>query len=347
MNRKKLKIYFASPLFTDMERDYNKNVVDKIRFLFPNTVDVYLPQENDAINDKSGYADSQMIAIADTKELLEADLVIAVLDGITIDAGVASEIGIAYQHGIDIIGLYTDSRQGTFGNKDKIKALDIVAESQFSYINLYTVGLIKSAFGVHKFVLDNHNDGIAQDLDSLLDMVTYFVNLKKYESNHVYHFFNILSNGFVFNVEFESSIEKTFESFSEKYFPKVGSELILLSKRTFTSNPNREINKAYRDYLINPDKYETYIVEDKPKYPAIVTGYHYNTIGDVINLNHSKEFHFYATDELADDIGLGDTVIVDTVRGSQKLLVTRVRDSKTVDYKPTKNVIEILRKTGN
>ena len=59
-----------------------------------------------------------------------------------------------------------------------------------------------------------------------------------------------------------------------------------------------------------------------------------------------KEFHFYATDDLVNSIGLGDTVLVDTVRGTQKLLVTQVRESKRVDFKPTKNVIEILRKLG-
>ena len=83
--KNKLKVYFASPLFTDMERDYNKKVVDFLRNKMKDSLDIYLPQENDAINDKSGYADSQMIAIADTKELLESDLLIAVLDGSTID----------------------------------------------------------------------------------------------------------------------------------------------------------------------------------------------------------------------------------------------------------------------
>ena len=36
---------------------------------------------------------------------------IALLDGLTIDAGVASEIGVAYAKGIPVIGLYTDTRQ--------------------------------------------------------------------------------------------------------------------------------------------------------------------------------------------------------------------------------------------
>ena len=137
------KVYFGSPLFSDMERQYNEGVVKELRELFVNTL-FYLPQENDAINDKTLYADSQMIAQADTKELLESNVLVAVLDGPTIDVGLASEIGVAYAKNIPIIGLYTDSRVGTHGNLAKIKSLDIIGENQFAYANLYTIGLIKS-----------------------------------------------------------------------------------------------------------------------------------------------------------------------------------------------------------
>ncbi len=104
---------------------------------------IYLPQENAGINDKSAYADSKMIALADTEEVLKSDLMIALLDGLTIDAGVASEIGVAYAKGIPIIGLYTDSRQQGAENQQKLMALQTPAENQFHYLNLYTVGLIK------------------------------------------------------------------------------------------------------------------------------------------------------------------------------------------------------------
>ena len=42
-----------------------------------------------------------------------------------------------------ILGLYTDSRQQGADNPQKIAALQEVAELQFSYVNLYTVGLVK------------------------------------------------------------------------------------------------------------------------------------------------------------------------------------------------------------
>lgn len=156
---KKIKIYFGAPLFSDSERYYNKLVVDTLREKLGSDVDIYLPQENEAINDKSGFADSIAIAKADTEELVKSDLLIAIMDGQTMDVGLASEIGIAYAQYIPIIGLYSDSRQGAFGNQKKIDALEEVAESQFSYINLYTVGLVKL------------NGEIARTTDELIQFV--------------------------------------------------------------------------------------------------------------------------------------------------------------------------------
>ncbi len=137
-----MKIYFASPLFTEMEVTFNQVLVEKIRQTYPD-VEVFLPQEQGDINDKNAYADSKMIAQLDTQAVLDSDLLIAVLDGQVIDPGVASEIGVAYQAGIPILGLYSDSRQLGADNQDKLNALKTVAESQFGYVNLYTVGLIK------------------------------------------------------------------------------------------------------------------------------------------------------------------------------------------------------------
>lgn len=135
-------LYFASPLFTEMERAFNAQVVANLRAQVPDLT-VFLPQEQEAINDKNAYADSQMIARYDTEAVLKSDVLVAVLDGQIIDPGVASEIGIAYQAGIPVVGLYTDVRQQGGSHPEKLKALQDVAESQFSYVNLYTTGLIK------------------------------------------------------------------------------------------------------------------------------------------------------------------------------------------------------------
>lgn len=138
------KIYFANGLFSEADRDYNAKVVGKIRERFSDEdLEVFLPQESMDINDKQGYADSIMIAKSDNKHLKSSDIMIAVLDGISIDAGVASEIGIAHEKGLPIIGLYTDTRQEGGNNTKKLNALMDIAESQFSYVNLYTIGLVK------------------------------------------------------------------------------------------------------------------------------------------------------------------------------------------------------------
>lgn len=135
------KIYLGGPLFSEMEAYYNKMLANEIRSQF--NVEVYNPVENEAINDKSGYADSMMIAEGDNAHLEESDVLVALLDGPVVDPGLAAEIGYFYSMNKPIIALYTDSRQGSFGNQQKLDAIDKVAESQFSYVNLYIVGLIK------------------------------------------------------------------------------------------------------------------------------------------------------------------------------------------------------------
>lgn len=139
-----LKIYFGASLFSEMEQMYNAHIVKRIREKYGDKVEVYLPQENEAINDKSGFADSLAIADGDNEHLEETDLLIAVLDGATPDSGLSAELGYFYSMNRPILGLYTDVRQGTYGNQEKVAALDEIAESQFSYINLYTVGLVKN-----------------------------------------------------------------------------------------------------------------------------------------------------------------------------------------------------------
>jgi nucleoside 2-deoxyribosyltransferase len=129
-------------MFAKSDLVYNAYLVKTIRDSYPE-VAIYLPQENEAINDKTAYADSKMIALADTEKVLESQLMIALLDGITIDAGVASEIGVAYAKNIPILGLYTDTRQQGSEHPKKLAALQTAGENQFHYLNLYTVGLVK------------------------------------------------------------------------------------------------------------------------------------------------------------------------------------------------------------
>lgn len=136
------QLYYAAPLFSNMELQYNNYLVKKLRERYPQE-SFYVPQEQMSINDKNNYADAMTIAKYDTEALLASKVMIAVLDGPVIDVGVASEIGVAYQAGIPIIGLFSDSRQQGATSPEKLAALQNVAESQFPYANLYTVGLVK------------------------------------------------------------------------------------------------------------------------------------------------------------------------------------------------------------
>lgn len=145
-----LNIYLGGPLFTESEQAFNRDFATRIRTRFGDRVFVYNPQENEALNDKSGYANSVMIAEGDNAYLETSDVLIANLDGQTTDIGLASEIGVFYGFNRPILGLYSDVRQGTYGNKQKIDALEELGESQFSYVNLYTVGLIKKRGNLYR-----------------------------------------------------------------------------------------------------------------------------------------------------------------------------------------------------
>jgi nucleoside 2-deoxyribosyltransferase len=137
-----MKAYLANGLFSAADRMYNIEIARVLRTSFPE-LELFVPQEQ-GINDKNSYANSQMIATADAKGLLEADFLVAVLDGVEIDSGVSAEIGIFWTTGRPIFGLYTDIRQHGRDNNQKIEALiEDPTENQFFYRNLMTVGLIK------------------------------------------------------------------------------------------------------------------------------------------------------------------------------------------------------------
>ena len=149
-----MKLYFANDLFNDATLAYNEMVVREIEEVFPN-LNVYLPQRNEAINDKTAYDNSKMIADADLEELYDSDILIAVLD--SDDSGVALEVG-AFEHTKKpIIGIYTDTRRVAFGNEQKKDALDELGENQVSYTNLMVVGVIKN----NGYLVDSHREAIA------------------------------------------------------------------------------------------------------------------------------------------------------------------------------------------
>ncbi|EON72191.1 nucleoside 2-deoxyribosyltransferase [Lysinibacillus sphaericus] len=138
-----MKAYLANGLFSLGDRLVNEQLAAAIRQAVPG-IELYVPQENDAINDKTAYADSLAIAEADLMMLQSSDVLVAVLDGVEIDSGVAAEIGAFSMLNRPIVGVFTDVRQQGRENMMKIEALvrDGI-ENQFVYRNLFVIGLIK------------------------------------------------------------------------------------------------------------------------------------------------------------------------------------------------------------
>lgn len=158
------KGYLANGLFGLGDRLVNELVAKAIRQTIPG-VDLYVPQENAAINDKSAFANSEQIAAADITALKESDFLVAVIDGVEIDSGVAAEIGAFSMLNRPIFALFTDSRQQGRDNSKKIEALQTDAvENQFVYRNLFVVGLIKQ------------NGVVATSIEELASAITPYIS---------------------------------------------------------------------------------------------------------------------------------------------------------------------------
>lgn len=176
----KKKVYFAAPLFSSAEVGYNKSIVSAIRDLTKGELEIYLPQENLAINDKNAYANSKDILLGDIAHVKDCDVMVAILDGQTIDAGVAAEVGYAYAKGIPVLGLYTDSRQKGTENKSKIEALSEPGENQFSYINLFVSGAIKTNGSLYSKEEELIKDLVDWSQEPNSVSATYYVYYGKY-----------------------------------------------------------------------------------------------------------------------------------------------------------------------
>lgn len=162
-----IKSYLASSIFYEKDVIYNKYLTKLIHNLDLN-IDLYSPVENADINDKTKFADSSMIFNADYKRLKETDLLIACIDGDVCPIGTAVEIGIFSElakhnpHKF-IIALFTDSRDG-FKTiiPEKIEAMrNGIAQSQFSYTNLFLVGAIESCG-----ILVNNTDDLCKEIQN-------------------------------------------------------------------------------------------------------------------------------------------------------------------------------------
>lgn len=181
-DNKKLKVYFASPLFTLQDQTFNlqlhDRILDRVQGLgLGDKVVIYLPQLNEAINDKDAYASAEDILKADCEELRSSDLMIALLDGE--DSGVALETGIAHERGIPLLGLWTDSRQKGGTNQKKLDAVKEIGQNQFMYINL----MLSGAYLASEGILETPEDFITETVMLIKELIQDKEMEKNNESN--------------------------------------------------------------------------------------------------------------------------------------------------------------------
>ena len=104
----KYHVYFASPLFSDAERSFNRKAADVLESLH---YSVHLPQELDDDAENRGEDREAAIYAGNLAALKSADIVVAVIDGADADSGTAWEMGYAAASGKRIIALRTDFRR--------------------------------------------------------------------------------------------------------------------------------------------------------------------------------------------------------------------------------------------
>lgn len=155
--KNKIQVYLAGSMFCEADRMYNAFLAEKIRERLGEDIDLYVPQENKSINDKTKCADSHDIFWGDYNRLQKCDIFIARIDGDIPPSGTSAEIGIMSQRRQYweqnkttefppmILGLCTDSRnpKRTYldAKNELMKNEDY--ESQYCYFNLFTLGCIK------------------------------------------------------------------------------------------------------------------------------------------------------------------------------------------------------------
>jgi nucleoside 2-deoxyribosyltransferase len=99
----KMRIYFAGPLFTSAEREWNTRLVKLLRNA---KLNIWLPQENEPTeNTASGIF--QMCK----RGIDESDVVLAIMDGPDPDSGTCFECGYAYANKKPIFTIRTDFRK--------------------------------------------------------------------------------------------------------------------------------------------------------------------------------------------------------------------------------------------
>lgn len=110
-----IRVYFAAPLFNDMERRRN---VEESGILEQNGCSVFLPQR-DAGQAAQG-TERLFLFNSDIRHLTTCDVVFAYVDGRVPDEGMAFEMGYAYALGKPVYIISTDSRDFMAGHMNNM-----------------------------------------------------------------------------------------------------------------------------------------------------------------------------------------------------------------------------------
>ena len=104
-------VYFAAPLFSQAERDFNLRLTQVLEEF---GYEVFLPQRDGYLaSELEGKTEEELIRMIfgkDLSEILKADILFMVLDGLAPDEGACVELGIAYGIGKRCYGIKTDAR---------------------------------------------------------------------------------------------------------------------------------------------------------------------------------------------------------------------------------------------
>lgn len=184
---KKLKAYLAAPIFTERDRMFNSFLEKEILKRCPD-LDLYLAQNNQSINDKTGCASSIDIYVGDVTRLKESDLVIGIVSGDLPSIGSSYELAYycalcEQDYNKTIIALYDDCRDGsqTYSEAKRNAMLTGLGENQWSYINLLAVGYLKkwgTIYNTSAKLIDAIEQWYYQAQDERLSGIYKITNLK-------------------------------------------------------------------------------------------------------------------------------------------------------------------------
>ena len=97
--------YIAGPLFNEGERWWNAEINSRVSKAGFTT---YIPQRDGT--KLQNQSDVRKIFVEDRQQVIDADLIVANLDGMDVDSGTAWELGFAHGIGKHCVGLYSDWR---------------------------------------------------------------------------------------------------------------------------------------------------------------------------------------------------------------------------------------------